>query len=1348
MRSLPAFLRSPSWLTHLERLARWIGWALLVVGLMLAFAWSALHFWIVPRIGEFRPELEQLAQKTLGVPVHIGAIEAKSTGWAPSVELRDITLRDSEGRPALQLPRVVLAISVRSMLGLNLEQLVLDRPSLEVRHTRSGQWLVAGLALGTPGSENSAAADWLFSQREVIVRDGNLRWISERALTPTHEHTEAQPPVLDLTQVDLVLRNSARHHALRIDATPPAPWGERFVLMGRFQRSLLSTHPGHLQDWSGQAYTFFPQVDVSQLRQHVKLGIDVASGQGRLRLWSDIERGQWTGGAADMDLQHVQATLAKDLAPLGFASLSGRLAGKLQADGWSLSTRDLAFVSQQGLTWPGGNVAIRFSPASGTRAEKGEVSGDRLDLESLREVGLRLPLPGAWRDRLEQYRMTGQVSSLRLNWQGPRDAPLNYDARIEAQDLRLQATDEKETSQPGVEGAHITLEMTQQAGRVQLHIDHGGHISWPGWLEDAKVPVRELHIDGRWQRQGGLLQVPQWKIQMVNDDLRGEVHGEWHASADGGPGVLDLQGRIDEIDAGQFYRYLPATLSQDVRHYVRDSVVKGTVSKLNMRIKGDLRDLPFPQRKQGEFHFSGQLRDVDMVYVPARLLAKDSLPWPRISGLKGELVFDRQSMKLSGATARLADPKSGPQLNNLKADIADLTRDVLVEVSTEIRTGASQAVNLIQQSPLQKMLLGALDKAQVNGNLQGKLKLAIPVLHAQDAKVQGSVLFAGNDLNLVPGMPSLEKVQGTLNYTDAGFQLQGVQVRLLGGMARLEGGSRAVLADAQEPSLLFRAQGQATAEGLRQASGLQPLNLLAQHAQGTTSYNASLGWRQGQPELSVRSTLEGLELNLPAPLGKRSTQAMPLSISSRVQGQERNLRDLIQIELGNIAAATYVRDLSGATPQVLRGNIGIASARPTLPPLPEKGVAANMVFDQFSVDAWQALWPAGNLLGESIGGSWQSYLPHRMSVQAQTLTTEGRTLHQLVAGVTREGNTWKANVDARELSGQLQYTLPASNQAGRLYARLSRLNLPPSSVSDVESMLEAPPVSMPALDIQVNDLELRGKKLGRVDIEAVNQDSRTGTGNEWLLNKFNITVPEASFRATGRWLTAADGTRQRKTDMNFRLEVSDAGALLTRLGTPGALRGGSGRLEGQVGWVGSPLALHYPTMNGRFGVQMGRGQFLKADAGGAKLLGVLSLQALPRRLLLDFRDVFSEGFAFDSVQGDVTIAQGIATTRNMQIKGVNALVQMDGSADIARETQQLKVLILPELDAGTASLVAGIAVNPVVGLTSFLAQLLLQKPLAKASLQVFTIDGSWSDPRVTRLDPAASLQTPPASAVP
>ena len=173
-------------------------------------------------------------------------------------------------------------------------------------------------------------------------------------------------------------------------------------------------------------------------------------------------------------------------------------------------------------------------------------------------------------------------------------------------------------------------------------------------------------------------------------------------------------------------------------------------------------------------------------------------------------------------------------------------------------------------------------------------------------------------------------------------------------------------------------------------------------------------------------------------------------------------------------------------------------------------------------------------------------------------------------------------------------------------------------------------------------------------------------------------------------------------------------------------------MAGQVGWVGSPLALDTATLGGQFNLAVDNGQFLKADPGLAKLLGVLNLQALPRRLALDFRDVFSEGFAFDAVRGDVRVELGRASTNNLQMKGVNAAVMMEGSADIARETQDLKVVVVPEINAGTASLVAAV-INPAIGLGTFLAQWFLSRPLAEAATQQFHIDGTWADPKITKV---------------
>jgi len=261
-------------------------------------------------------------------------------------------------------------------------------------------------------------------------------------------------------------------------------------------------------------------------------------------------------------------------------------------------------------------------------------------------------------------------------------------------------------------------------------------------------------------------------------------------------------------------------------------------------------------------------------------------------------------------------------------------------------------------------------------------------------------------------------------------------------------------------------------------------------------------------------------------------------------------------------------------------------------------------------------------------------------------------------------------------------------------------------------------------------LTLRGKKLGRLEIDAINRTGAQAT-REWRLNKLNILLPEATLTANGAW--AADGPRTRRTQLNFVMEVRDSGQLLSRLGTPDAVRDGHGRLEGQVSWAGSPITLDYASMGGKLNLSIEKGQFLKTDPGAARLLGVLNLQALPRRLTLDFSDLFSDGFAFDFVRGDVRIEQGVAITNNLQMKGVVAGALIEGRADLARETQDLKVVVVPEINAGTASLYMA-TINPLVGLTSYLAQLILSKPLVRAGTSEFHVDGTWANPKVTKVD--------------
>jgi uncharacterized protein YhdP len=356
-------------------------------------------------------------------------------------------------------------------------------------------------------------------------------------------------------------------------------------------------------------------------------------------------------------------------------------------------------------------------------------------------------------------------------------------------------------------------------------------------------------------------------------------------------------------------------------------------------------------------------------------------------------------------------------------------------------------------------------------------------------------------------------------------------------------------------------------------------------------------------------------------------------------------------------------------------------------------------------------------------------------LRAGDLVFGSRHLANVTVGLSQQGELWRANVDADELDGYIEYR-PArrgSVGAGRVFARLSRLSLPKGEAEHVESLLDEQPSTIPALDIVVEDFELRGKRLGRLEVEALNRAAGgREAAREWQLSKLSLTMPEAQFAATGSWGSAAPGGARRAA-MNFTLTLGDSGALLERLGMGRAVKGGKGSLAGDVSWPGSPLSPDYARMTGQVKVAIDSGQFLKAGPGAARLLGVLSLQSLPRRLLLDFRDVFAEGFAFDNVVGDVRIGQGLASTNNLRMRGAAAAVLMEGSADLEHETEDLRVVVVPEINAGTASLAYAV-INPAIGLGTFLAQYFLRKPLMAASTREFRITGPWDDPKVDRVE--------------
>ena len=263
------------------RLTRWVWWLVIGFWSLMVLSTLTLHWLIVPRILDWQPQIEAMASQAWGVKVSIGELQSESDGWVPSFVLSDFVLRDQQDLEVLRLPIVRISLSPASLLSLTLDSIELQSPQLEIMRDAQGHWQIAGVPIG--GEDDTSLTDWLLRQPSISIRDGRLRWVDQML----------QQPEVDLTSVNVSLRNGLRSHAWRLDATPPPEWGQAISIQGRFNQALLNSRASDVSTWKGSFYAQMPHMDISRMAAYAKayLNIDVVSGEGWCALGSTLTKG-------------------------------------------------------------------------------------------------------------------------------------------------------------------------------------------------------------------------------------------------------------------------------------------------------------------------------------------------------------------------------------------------------------------------------------------------------------------------------------------------------------------------------------------------------------------------------------------------------------------------------------------------------------------------------------------------------------------------------------------------------------------------------------------------------------------------------------------------------------------------------------------------------------------------------------------------------------------------------------------------------------------------------------------------------------------------------------------------
>lgn len=1232
----------------------------------------ALRYWIFPNVEAYREDIARSLSKAAGQRITIGKI---LPGWEqlqPHLRLEEVTVYDHNDRPALALQNISGTVSWLSLLlgEVSLNTLSLEAPVLTIRRDPNGIIYVAGIALNQR-TDDYRFSDWLLRQRRIGIRDSVILWRDEM---------RAAPPLV-LRNLDLELTNRRNRHRFILSAIPPADLAQPITMSGNLTGKSLRDK----SRWHGTVYSDVQHTDVTRWKAWIDLPIEVAQGFGNLRVWLTLHPNNMREARLVASLRDAVVRIKPHLPQLKLAKVDGGIGIKTGPGTTEVRFEQLAATTADGIALQ----PFDFSFGLERPVEKpmrGTVSGKALDLAKLAYFAAFFNLPADARTALKALNPRGIIQTLDANWSGTWKKPETYTIETRFNGLGL-ATYKRLPAFSNLSGS---IDANERKGSARLEAVNAAFYM-PQAFREA-LPVSRLTVKSDWRWRKNLIELDLNEVTISNPHLNGSLKASYRAQQKG-LGALTLTGKLDRADAREVYRYLPLTVSEDAHSWLRRALKAGHSNDVRFELRGNLDQFPFDHGRPGTFRVQAKFHDGVLSYADE---------WPAIEAIEGNLLFDAARMEVRVDSARVFRSR----LSRIVAVIPDLmNKNEVLDLSGTADALTDDMLRFIDQSPVRARIHNTAQGLRASGNGRLELAFRMPLRRSEQTTLRGSYIFVDNTLK-AEFLPALRKINGTLVFTKDSVTARGLSMEAVGGPLKLN------VASAND-QVRMDAVGHFTVAGLREFGDIS----LLRHLQGGSDWRGALIIKKAASSIAVESNLQGIQSNLPDPMAKKTTELAPLRLERQTSGSG----DVISITYNRTMNAVFARrTASNGRVEIERGHVNLNGPAS----LPEKrGIALNAALRFIDVDAWRAALKSDTPAASGERADLAS-LVSAIHLKADSVDLFGKRMNDVKLEAQAIPNGWRGQIASREATGDLTWL---SEGKGLLRAQLKNLQLPsdvPGTTAKAADVRNASRDPMPALEITAENFAYGEKKLGRLELNASNQ------GRDWRIDKILITNPDATLTMDGRW---RDWLVQPKTEVDLTLEIKDAGKFLARIGYPNTLKRGTATLSGQLAWLGSPAAFNFETMSGNFSLQAEKGQFLKADPGFAKLLGILSLQALPRRITLDFRDVFSEGFAFDSISGTMQMTRGVLFSNDFKMRGPSANVTMSGGTNLVLETLSLNVRIVPVL-GGSVAVAGALLGGPVVGLGTLLVQKALRDPIDQMAAFEYSISGTWDNPQIVKLN--------------
>jgi uncharacterized protein (TIGR02099 family) len=1265
-------------------------WMLILFAVMIGVLRLCL-----PYTQYFKSDIENILRQSVLPGLSFSDIELEWSQFDHLIHLRNATLTIPNHVESVVVEQLSFEISLwRSLLAQSLviHEVNAVVESLTIRKDQNKHWWLSDVSLSDliPPAQSSEHDRLVYDMSKIIGLTPKRVHVEIRHITIDDVH-DGQQYIIESTIFEMQHRLGVVRAALNINLQS---LGGQLSVKGVFsdRKGLLYSELNEL-NVSPQLTSLF-DIEIAGL-QRAKLS------NGTFWLNLDAEKPPVIQTSFSVDNGQYQVANAAHSLPFSFDT---RLSIQKQWQDWLvIGELDQLVLNEKEI--PRIETQLKLTQTENKTNVSGWVKS--IDLSILTALDNKVLLDGV-AQKIASSGISGKLDNVWFNFDPTKAESLSLTTQVN------HLTNNPVSGVPGFNDLSASL----MIGNQNLMLKSTGKKLTLDFADMFRAPIEidryTLEVNGSLDKVGVHISVPKFEVSNSDISLAGRLRLDFDQA---NTPFMYLRASFDQGNAASKSKYLPVKLlPARALEWLDDGIKDAEVSDGNLLYHGRLKSIrTLDNEKSGRLYVDFQVNNATLMFDPA---------WDTVRKAKSMITFHNIGFlaDISSANFGQIDDAHG------QVSIADLSK-LAINLNLHANTETSKALPTWLAMPFSKRFRKVASHFKnPSGQVQVEANLVLPLRNISSSTVNVDVAFKKAGVDASAWDVELRQLNGHLLVTRD--QISGKDIK-------------AYYFD--DPITINVNTDQANSKTLIRANGLiktpQLMSLLPTYM--STNVTGESDWQvqlaidnkqtdDREPVLRItgQSSLKNTRIELPVPLFKSAEILRQTSVDIAIYAND-------EIDFGvrygkHILAQGDLQAIEGSAAYQLKSmDIGLSTS--LLSNDLNRGVRLYGTLPTLSVDDWLA-WYQANIVQRDTNGKADSdesvwNLIETVDVQIQSADIGRRQWTDVDFFLTQEIDEFLVDIKSSHLTGQL--TIPKKQSPETpIAAKLEHVKF--------ESLeLSGPASTLLPDDFYSLSISSKAATYDDYDVENLQLETRLHS-NKLVIQKIDFQRDKILLNGQGLW-EYDPINKTNMTSFDFSLKGSKFGETMAALGLGDAIGRGEIEFDSHLAWPNSLLNFDWESLTGNANFILNDGVLKDVDPGSARLIGLLSLNALPRRLLFGFSDVLANGMEFDKISGSYAIVGENIITNDTHMDSPSAKVLVVGTTGLRSQVYDQKMFITPKVRQ-TLPVIGGIVAGSGVGWGLLLLQKIFKTVIDRTVEIEYTIKGTWDDPKIVLIQKPRTKQ--------